>query len=206
MLMSQVHFPATPVRDHRSYQRGPQTKQPRPAIVTTDHDPGLRKPWYGISFGAAYPRVYLKYTSFTGRASRGEYWWWWLGNLVMVTIGVCLIGGVGVEWEAYRATPQFYGASRPLNPAGVVMTLTWTAYLIFTVIPALAAACRRLHDSNHSGLWILMGAVPVVGWVWLLVLLARRTYQAPTRWDYAASMPGASPYAYAAAGTPRRSY
>jgi uncharacterized membrane protein YhaH (DUF805 family) len=39
------------------------------------------------------------------------------------------------------------------------------------VIPTIAVTVRRLHDSNHRGWWWWIGFVPVIGWIWLLVLL-----------------------------------
>ncbi len=176
--------------------------------VNVNQDPGLRRPWYGIGFAEAYLRSFMKYTIFTGRASRGEFWWWWLGNFVIVAIlGACATG-LGVDWLEYRSNPGIYTTSMPLNAIGVILTLTVTAYVLFSVLPSLAVACRRLHDTNRTGRWLLLFLLPVVGWIWLLVLLARRTYQAPTRWDYAVTALGSSPYSFSspARPRPRRSY
>ena len=45
---------------------------------------------------------------------------------------------------------------------------------IFTLlifIPGLAAAARRLHDTDRSGFWILISFIPLIGIIWLIVLL-----------------------------------
>ena len=35
----------------------------------------------------------------------------------------------------------------------------------------LAVCVRRLHDIGKSGWWVLIGLVPVIGGIWLLVLM-----------------------------------
>ena len=42
---------------------------------------------------------------------------------------------------------------------------------LFLLIPGLAAATRRLHDSGRSGKWLLLLLVLVIGWIWLAILL-----------------------------------
>ncbi|WP_200909146.1 DUF805 domain-containing protein [Aliiroseovarius crassostreae] len=41
-----------------------------------------------------------------------------------------------------------------------------------TVLPYLAAATRRLHDTSRSGWWLLLGFVPLIGGIILIVFLA----------------------------------
>jgi uncharacterized membrane protein YhaH (DUF805 family) len=45
-------------------------------------------------------------------------------------------------------------------------------YGLAVLLPSLACAVRRLHDTNKKGLWILIALVPFIGGIWLLVLLA----------------------------------
>lgn len=40
-------------------------------------------------------------------------------------------------------------------------------------IPSLAAAVRRLHDIGKSGWWYLIALIPIVGAIWLIVLLCQ---------------------------------
>jgi uncharacterized membrane protein YhaH (DUF805 family) len=47
-------------------------------------------------------------------------------------------------------------------------------YGIFAFIPGLAIAVRRLHDSNHSGWWVLISIIPVVGFLVLLIFLVQK--------------------------------
>jgi uncharacterized membrane protein YhaH (DUF805 family) len=49
---------------------------------------------------------------------------------------------------------------------------------IFTlgiIIPSLAISVRRLHDVNRSGWWLLIGLIPVVGWIVLFVWAIRES-------------------------------
>jgi uncharacterized membrane protein YhaH (DUF805 family) len=48
----------------------------------------------------------------------------------------------------------------------------YVLYALATFIPSLACAVRRLHDTNKSGWWILISLVPILGGIWVIVLLA----------------------------------
>ena len=94
-----------------------------------------------------YFGVLKKYAQFTGRASRMEYWMFTLFNtLIMIVIGVIevLLGGPGIV-------------------LGV--------YVLATIIPHLAVAIRRLHDTNKPGWWFFIAFVPVVGAIVFLVFM-----------------------------------
>ena len=39
------------------------------------------------------------------------------------------------------------------------------------LIPGIALTVRRLHDINKSGWYCLVILIPLVGWIWLLVML-----------------------------------
>ncbi|WFR67259.1 DUF805 domain-containing protein [Curtobacterium flaccumfaciens] len=43
----------------------------------------LRDPFYGAPFAEAVRRFWRKYTVFTGRASRAEFWWWWITSFAI---------------------------------------------------------------------------------------------------------------------------
>lgn len=45
-------------------------------------------------------------------------------------------------------------------------------YIIILAVPTLAAVVRRLHDTGYSAWMLLAVLVPVIGWIWLLALLA----------------------------------
>ena len=83
-----------------------------------------------------------KYATFTGRASRPEYWWYTLALIVAyVVIGV-------VE--------SMVGLNQMAGPYGLLSLLLMLA----TLVPSLAVSVRRLHDTNRSGWWLLIALVP----------------------------------------------
>ena len=55
-----------------------------------------------------------------------------------------------------------------LGNKAVIVTLVIGLGLL---LPGLGVSVRRLHDTNRSGWWILIALIPVLGWVWLFVLM-----------------------------------
>lgn len=55
------------------------------------------------------------------------------------------------------------------NGVMLVISVVSLIYLLAIIIPNLAVAVRRLHDSNLSGWWLFIGLVPFVGGIVLLV-------------------------------------
>ncbi len=94
-----------------------------------------------------------KYADFSGRARRAEFWWFWLMNLAVV-IGLRIVASIlGVVSDAL----------------GSLVALLIPLYWLAVFIPSLALAVRRLHDTNKSGWWLLIGLIPFVGAIILLV-------------------------------------
>jgi uncharacterized membrane protein YhaH (DUF805 family) len=52
------------------------------------------------------------------------------------------------------------------NGGGGIVGLIW---ILATIVPAIAVLIRRLHDTNRSGWWALIGLVPLAGAIVLLV-------------------------------------
>lgn len=129
-------------------------------------EPPLAQPYYGAPIGAAVTRFFKKYATFSGRASRSEFWWW---VLVMFIVGTVLnvlaaaTGGVGsVDEYGMMATP---------SGIGLVFYIVYIIWSLATIVPYLALVVRRLHDSDKSGFWIFIGLVPLVGGIVLLVFM-----------------------------------
>ena len=100
-----------------------------------------------------YLEVLKKYADFSGRARRKEYWFFTLFNVIVsivLTLGDALIGTFSEE-------------------AG--LGLLSGLYSLAVFIPGLAVTVRRLHDTDHSGWWMLISFVPCVGFIILLVFL-----------------------------------
>jgi uncharacterized membrane protein YhaH (DUF805 family) len=86
----------------------------------------------------------MKYATFSGRASRSEFWWTYLGWFLILLAAVVLdvVTGLGL--------------------------FTVVAYL-GGILPMLAVMVRRLHDTGRSGWMFLIGLIPFVGGILLLV-------------------------------------
>ncbi len=89
-----------------------------------------------------------KYASISGRANRTEFWVWTLGVFVLQAI------------------------------LSIFMTVNDTVYYVLSgivgvalLIPNVCVAVRRLHDTGRGGGWCFIGLIPLVGGIWLLVLM-----------------------------------
>ena len=51
------------------------------------------------------------------------------------------------------------------------MAFFFGAQLLLIGLPGLSVMVRRLHDTNRSGWWYFISFVPVIGGIWLLVLM-----------------------------------
>ena len=125
----------------------------------------LSQPLYGASLGDAVRRFLKKYATFTGRASRSEYWWWYLVSFIVTGVlqGLALAtGGVGALAE--DGTPQALGAGYWIF---TILLLIWA---LATIVPSIAVLVRRLHDANFSGFFAFLALVPFVGGLIVLIL------------------------------------
>src|SRR4029453_2251179 len=107
-----------------SYQQQPQQTQPYGAQTG---EPPLWAPYYGAPIGAAVKRFFKKYTVFTGRASRSEYWWWTLVSVVVSTV-FNLIATVGTSVS--RDGLPVYG------PGAVIGFILLGIWGLATIVPS----------------------------------------------------------------------
>ena len=54
-------------------------------------------------------------------------------------------------------------------------------YSLAVLLPSIAVAVRRLHDTDRSGWWFLIGFVPIVGGIILLVFYVLEGTRGPNR-------------------------
>lgn len=52
--------------------------------------------------------------------------------------------------------------------------ILYTLFTLFIFIPTLACTIRRLRDAGKNPWWVLISIVPIVGWIWLIVLLCKK--------------------------------
>lgn len=134
---------------HPQQQAQPQTFQ--------GGEPPLWAPYYGAPFPAAVQRFFKKYATFSGRASRSEFWWWALVSFAVSTVFNIISG----------ATTASSLDSAPTFGIGAILAVVWG---LATLVPSLALLVRRLHDGGFSGLLALLLLVPFAGAVAVLVL------------------------------------
>lgn len=114
---------------------------------------------------SCYWKAMRQYAEFRGRAGKTEYWAF-AGINVLFGIGMYLLDHIlrlpdhGIDLAAFLV-PSFAGKA-----SGFFLPL----YTLAVLIPFLAVTTRRLHDSRRSGWYCLLGAVPLIGQVWLIVL------------------------------------
>lgn len=96
-----------------------------------------------MTFQDSIKVCFNKYVDFSGRASRSEYWWF----VLFVFLGAIVTSLVS-HW-------------------------IYVLFALGTLLPSLAAASRRLHDTGRSGWWQLIGLIPLIGWIILIVFLAQ---------------------------------
>lgn len=142
---------------------------------------GIDAPLRGASIGQAIGRFFKKYATFSGRASRSEFWWVILASfLVGLLISVIDIVASGGVAEASASTTSI---------GDVLSGLLGLAL----IVPSLAIGARRLHDTNRSGWWQLIGLVPLIGTIVLIVFWASGPNPAGARFDRGAVAPGGYP-------------
>ena len=107
-----------------------------------------------------------KYADFTGRARRMEFWLFWLFLIGIQIVFSILIGLVAGPTAAVAdPTDPFAVLNGPAKALYGVFFLMMLALLI----PSLAVSIRRLHDTNRTGWWLLLGLVPFLGALVLLI-------------------------------------
>jgi len=125
--------------------------------------------------------LFEKYKSFSGRASRSEFWWFTLFYYIALIFGIIVFGFILAMFDMMGLLGR--GSLVPFM-VGVLGGACWISLLI----PAFAVTARRLHDRNLSGWWILgyyggttlVALIPVLGaflsfaaWIGAVVLLSQ---------------------------------
>ena len=107
----------------------------------------------------AAQQFFNRYVDFQGRSNRGEFWWWVLANLI---IGIVL---------SIIDTAVF-------GPNATILAGLWA---LATVVPNIALGIRRMHDIDRTGWWVLLGLIPVVGFLVLIYFYVQKPTPGPNR-------------------------
>jgi len=102
--------------------------------------------------------VLENYANFEGRARRAEFWWY-------VLAGICISIVLNI-----------------LAAIASVLVILSLIYGLGVLIPGIAVGIRRLHDTDKSGWWLLIGIIPLVGAIVLIVFFATEGTRAPNQW------------------------
>src|SRR3989344_3184750 len=97
-----------------------------------------------------YISVLKKYAVWSGRAGRREYWMFFLWNAIISIILSIISSIIG-------------------DDIGILGGI----YGLAVLLPGIAVAVRRLHDTGRSAWWVLLCLIPIIGWIWLIVLYVK---------------------------------
>jgi len=97
-----------------------------------------------------------RYAEFKGRSTRPEYWYFTLFNFIFIVAAMLLDNLLDLNFEN--------------TPYGIL----YAVYALGSFLPGLSAAVRRLHDVNKSGWFLLISLIPLIGSIYMLVVLARK--------------------------------
>ena len=106
-----------------------------------------------------------KYVTFSGRATRSEFWWFYLFTILVNLVATS---------QASSFVPNLLdGQDMTENESSYFLNNFFFLYLstitsLILLLPSLAVAVRRLHDVGRSGWWILI-AFTVIGIIPLLI-------------------------------------
>ena len=110
-----------------------------------------------------YFDVLRNYAVFSGRARRKEYWFFTLFNFIAMFILIFVDGAIGSAVTA---------------EAGGLLT---TIYMLGVLIPTIAVAVRRLHDTDRTGWWFLINLIPLIGPLVFLYFMASASDEGTNR-------------------------
>ncbi|EGE59587.1 UNVERIFIED_ORG: uncharacterized membrane protein YhaH (DUF805 family) [Rhizobium esperanzae] len=99
-----------------------------------------------------------KYATFSGRASRSEYWWFMLFYLLaLFGLAILALLLAFVFSEGGSVSPFHFAAA------------IWILFILAVFLPLISLTVRRFHDRNISGWWYLaifvLSFIPYVGFV-----------------------------------------
>lgn len=153
----------------------------------------------------AWVRFWTQGWRFHGRASRSEFWWVIALELAVVGAALWIVGvhGTGGRWELYvdplgavpsplvsfhlldRGQGSWFGwGSGPRDVWPDAWDLVLLVPTIVTIVPRWSLLVRRLHDRDHTGLWILLLVFTgPIGWLVVAGMVASRPRARGARFD-----------------------
>jgi uncharacterized membrane protein YhaH (DUF805 family) len=109
-----------------------------------------------MNFAQAISSGFSNYVNFGGRAARSEYWYWVLFWFLGTIVAEIIDGVLG-------------------------RTVIYPLFGLAIILPSIAVAVRRLHDTDRGGWWILLGLIPIVGIIILIIWYCAKGTDGPNR-------------------------
>ena len=107
-----------------------------------------------------------KYFTFTGRATREEFWFFILFSFLVPAL----------VWLVLFLITFIFGFDTTTLPV-----ISYDIINMVIIIPSLSIAVRRLHDINRTGWWLFLLLLPVIGWIWLFIFYCQKTVDTNNR-------------------------
>ena len=102
-----------------------------------------------------YLEVLKMYARFDGRAGKKEYWYFSLVSFIIIVV----LSVIDIATGTFKVE--------------VGLGLLSGIYTLAVLIPSIAVSVRRLHDTDRSGWWFLINAIPLIGVIVFLVFTAQ---------------------------------
>ncbi|MGK0742387.1 DUF805 domain-containing protein [Leucobacter sp. Z1108] len=124
----------------------------------------LNRPLYGATFGQAISRFFKNYATFSGRASRSEYW---MLTLFMVIVSAVFGALIGIVTATAGVTED---GTAELPGLAIALLVVLSIFALATLVPSIALQWRRLHDVNLAGPFYFLALIPSVGGLILFIM------------------------------------
>jgi uncharacterized membrane protein YhaH (DUF805 family) len=122
-----------------------------------------------------------KYATFSGRATRSEFWWFFLFCSLLST---SIFYGFSDSTDIFSAPPPSSSLgdfSKEQLFQEIFPTFENFVFFLLIIIPSMAVNVRRLHDTNRSGWSLLWTAIPFIGAILVLYWYAKKGTPGPNR-------------------------
>ena len=100
----------------------------------------------------AYLSGWQRSFDYQGRSNRPDFWWFYLANIIVAFLLVILAI-----------------ANQPFQNL-------FSLYCVAQLVPMVSLIVRRLRDAGKDWPWIFLSLVPLIGGIWLIVLLAQPSF------------------------------
>ena len=113
---------------------------------------------------------------YKGVATRKNYWFYFLSSILVSSL-LEILKGIFVNL-AIIASPDFDGFSL-VSSFFLVISQTFRIidflYSLGALVISPSIMVRRLRDAGKQWQWVFLYLVPIIGWIWLIVLFCKPT-------------------------------